>query len=64
MPASTIWSEVGALPASRRPYSEIAAWSAVHGLASLLIDGPLDQLPPAAIDSALDRLCDIIDAGL
>ena len=55
---------VGALPASRRPYSEIAAWAAVHGLASLVIDGPLDQLPPAAIDSALDRLCDIIDAGL
>ncbi|MDQ2838567.1 MAG: TetR/AcrR family transcriptional regulator [Actinomycetota bacterium] len=55
---------VGALPASRRRYSEIAAWSAVHGLASLVIDGPLDHLPAAAIDGALDRLCDVVDAGL
>jgi AcrR family transcriptional regulator len=55
---------VGAFPASRRPYSEIAAWSAVHGLASLVIDGPLGQLPAEAIDSALDRLCDIVDAGI
>ncbi|MDQ6839296.1 MAG: TetR/AcrR family transcriptional regulator [Actinomycetota bacterium] len=55
---------VGALPAARRGYSEIAAWSAVHGLASLIIDGPLMALTPAEIDGALDRLCDIVDAGL
>lgn len=55
---------VGALPESRRTYSEIAAWSAVHGLASLVIDGPLSDLPAAEIDRALDRLCDVVDAGL
>jgi AcrR family transcriptional regulator len=55
---------VGGLPPSRRPYSEIAAWSAVHGLASLLIDGPLEDLPAEEVDHALDRLCDIVDAGL
>ena len=31
----------GAIPAARRPYSETVAWSAVHGLSTLLIDGPL-----------------------
>jgi AcrR family transcriptional regulator len=54
----------GAIPRSRRPHSEIAAWSAVHGLATLVIDGPLGRLPPSELDKALDRLCDVIDAGL
>jgi AcrR family transcriptional regulator len=31
----------GLLDARRRPGAEIAAWSAVHGLANLLLDGPL-----------------------
>ncbi len=55
---------VGAIPKARRPYSETAAWAAVHGLATLLIDGPLGAMPPAEMDKALDRLCDVIDAGL
>ena len=55
---------VGAIPKARRPYSETAAWAAVHGLATLLIDGPLAAMPPAEVDKALDRLCDVIDAGL
>jgi hypothetical protein len=54
----------GAIPASRRPYSETVAWSAVHGLSMLIINGPLAGLPPAEIDHVLDRLCDVIDAGL
>ena len=56
--------EAGALPEHRRPYSELAAWSAVHGLATLVIDGPLSRVPADDIDAALTRLCDIIDAGL
>ena len=55
---------VGAIPESRRPYSETVAWSAVHGLATLLIDGPLLGMPPKEMAKALDRLCDVIDAGL
>jgi AcrR family transcriptional regulator len=55
---------VGAIPKARRPYSETAAWAAVHGLATLLIDGPLGAMPPSEVDRALDRLCDVIDAGL
>ncbi|MGH9077703.1 MAG: TetR/AcrR family transcriptional regulator [Acidimicrobiales bacterium] len=56
--------EVGVVPEMRRPYSEVAAWSAVHGLANLVIDGPLRYLPAAGVEAALTRLCDVIDAGL
>jgi hypothetical protein len=30
----------------------------------LIINGPLAGMPPAEIDHALNRLCDVIDAGL
>jgi AcrR family transcriptional regulator len=33
--------EAGAMPAARRTGAEIGAWSAVHGLATLLVDGAL-----------------------
>jgi AcrR family transcriptional regulator len=56
--------DAGAMPASRRPYSETVAWSAVHGLSMLIINGPLAGTPPAEIDHVLNRLCDVIDAGL
>jgi len=35
---------VGALPAERRPGAELLAWSAVHGLAMLVLEGPLHGL--------------------
>ena len=54
----------GTLPAATRPGAEFAAWSAVHGLACLLIDGPLGTLPAAARDTALDRVLDHVEAGL
>jgi AcrR family transcriptional regulator len=56
--------DAGAIPASHRPYSETVAWSAVHGLSMLIINGPLAGMPPAEIDHVLNRLCDVIDAGL
>jgi hypothetical protein len=40
------------------------AWSAVHGLSMLIINGPLAGMPPAEIDHMLNSLCDVIDAGL
>jgi hypothetical protein len=37
----------GVLPPERRPGAEFLAWSAVHGLGMLLIDGPLRGLDEA-----------------
>lgn len=54
----------GRLSPARRPLAEIAAWSAVHGLAHLLLDGPLAALPEAAVEAALDRTLAMIGQGL
>ncbi|MBO0882118.1 MAG: WHG domain-containing protein, partial [Mycobacterium sp.] len=53
----------GLLDAQRRPGAEIAAWSAVHGLASLLLDGPLPATG-AALEFARSRVLDLIERGL
>ncbi len=54
----------GLLPARRRPYAEIFAWSCTHGLAMLLLDGPLSQLPDADRQQAIDRALDGVVHGL
>ena len=56
--------ETGVLPAERRPGAEYLAWSAVHGLAILAIDGPLSNLPPAELDVVSQRLVAMIEKGL
>lgn len=56
--------EVGALAADRRPGAEYAAWSAVHGLSTLLVDGPLRDLPESQRALALDRVLDVVAGGL
>ena len=53
----------GLLDPDRRPGAEIAAWSTVHGLATLLLDGPLPTAP-ADIRFALDRVLELIGRGL
>src|SRR4051794_20526397 len=45
--------EVGALSPERRVGAEYAAWSAVHGLSSLLLDGPLRELPEPEVERAI-----------
>jgi AcrR family transcriptional regulator len=45
--------EVGALTPERRVGAEYAAWSAVHGLSSLLLDGPLHDLPEPEVEHAI-----------
>jgi AcrR family transcriptional regulator len=57
-------SAAGALALERRPHAEIAAWSAVHGLAMLLLDGPLRELPAGERALASTRLLDTIERGL
>ena len=54
----------GVLPAARRPGAEVLAWSAVHGLALLVVDGPLAT--PVGPHFALfgQRLLDMVERGL
>jgi AcrR family transcriptional regulator len=54
----------GALPAERRPGAEFLAWSTVHGLALLLLDGPLRGLPEAQVEALGARLLDMVERGL
>ncbi|MFC5889971.1 TetR/AcrR family transcriptional regulator [Kitasatospora aburaviensis] len=56
--------DAGALPPERRPGAEYSAWSAVHGLAHLLTDGPLHDLPPAEIRRAVDTVLASVARGL
>jgi hypothetical protein len=53
----------GLLNADSRPGAEIAAWSAVHGLAVLLLDGPLPTTGPA-LEFARSRVLNLIERGL
>ena len=53
----------GVLDPRRRPGAEVAAWSAVHGLAGLLLDGPLPT-STAAIKFSRGQVLDLIERGL
>ena len=53
----------GLLDPRRRPGAEIGVWSAVHGLASLLLDGPLPT-SAADIEFSLGQVLDLIARGL
>jgi AcrR family transcriptional regulator len=54
----------GLLAPQRRPYAEIFAWSCTHGLATLMVDGPLSNLPDAERDIAIQRCLDGVLHGL
>ena len=53
----------GLLNPHRRPGAEIAVWSAVHGLAGLLLDGPLPRTA-AGIEFARRQVLELIERGL
>lgn len=55
--------EAGVIQASARTGAEIVAWSAVHGLAALLVDGSL-QLGPRQRAQALRRVQQSVLLGL
>ncbi len=48
----------------QRPGAELLAWSAVHGLAVLAVNGPLRALSREALEATTDRLLLMVDAGL
>lgn len=54
----------GALSEDRRRNAELLAWSAVHGLGMLVIDGPLRGLDDRMIQFATTRLLDMVERGL
>ena len=56
--------ETGLLPPERRPAAEFLAWSAVHGFAMLVIDGPLHTVPRADIDAVGARVIAMVEKGL
>ncbi|MBK6613867.1 TetR/AcrR family transcriptional regulator [Ottowia sp.] len=56
--------QAGVLPAERRPGAEFLAWSSVHGMALLIIDGPLRRAPPAVRLVLGGRLLRMVEAGL
>ena len=56
--------DTGALPAARRPGAEYLAWSAVHGMALLSIDGPLRVVPAPARRALGERLLMMVENGL
>ena len=56
--------DAGVLSRERRPGAEFLAWSAVHGLAMLLIDGPLRVLDGDQAQKAVQRLLDMVERGL
>jgi AcrR family transcriptional regulator len=54
----------GLLDAHRRPHADIFACSCVHGLALLLLDGPLSALPAEMRDDVIRHGLDAIQHGL
>jgi AcrR family transcriptional regulator len=56
--------QAGLLPVEQRPDAEYLAWSAVHGLAMLVLEGPLRRLPRAQIRRIEQRLLTMVEQGL
>lgn len=54
----------GLLPAERRPGAELSAWSAVHGLAMLVLEGPLHDLDEATLAHAGRSVIEMVVRGL
>ena len=54
----------GAMPPERRPNAEVTAWSAVHGLSMLLLEGPLRWLPDQLRDDVIERVLRDVSRGL
>jgi AcrR family transcriptional regulator len=54
----------GVLPAQRRSHAEFLAWSAVHGLAMLVLDGPLAGTEEAQLQTLGSRVLDMVERGL
>lgn len=54
----------GRMRADQRPLAEFAAWASVHGLARLVLDGPLSKLPEEALNALMRRVALMTVHGL
>ncbi|BAT58352.1 DNA-binding transcriptional repressor FabR [Variibacter gotjawalensis] len=54
----------GILPPERRPNAEYLAWSSVHGMAMLSIEGPLVQITQAEYAALAQSLLAMVERGL
>jgi AcrR family transcriptional regulator len=54
----------GVLSAARRPGAEFLAWSSVHGMAMLALDGPLRRFSSAEISAMAERLAAMVERGI
>lgn len=54
----------GLLPADQRSQAEFLAWSAVHGMAMLMLDGPLRGYPEKQLEALSQRLLIMVENGL
>jgi AcrR family transcriptional regulator len=57
-------AEQGKIGPRHRPFAEVAAWATVHGLAILVIDGPLSRVPEDVRKVACARTLDAIIDGI
>lgn len=56
--------ETGRMPPERRACADFYAWSVVHGLAMLILDGPLGRVPEPQRDAVIDRTIRLAITGL
>lgn len=56
--------DAGLLSKKDRQGAEFLAWSSVHGLALLKLEGPLHPMPPEAIEALGERLVHMVERGL
>ncbi|NGO68413.1 TetR/AcrR family transcriptional regulator [Streptomyces boncukensis] len=54
----------GLMPPARRPGAEVGAWATAHGLARLVLDGPLSGIPAETFEPLIDRVLSDFLAGL
>jgi AcrR family transcriptional regulator len=53
----------GAMRPQRRPMAEAVAWSMAHGLAMLIVDGPLAFFDEDVLHAAIDASVEVLIAG-
>ena len=56
--------EAGLLPRAQRPGAEFMAWAAVHGMAMLMLDGPLRGLGDDECQALAERMVAVVEQGL